>query len=151
MHLLDANALIALGWPAHAHHEAMQAWFARQARGGWATTAFTQAAFVRVVSQPAFSGRSIGTAEIAELLLRNLAHPKHELVPLDFGYEEVQDFSSFFWTEDEINVRLDKIMIGALKKIWDTADRYKITLRTATFAVACERILMAREERGLYP
>jgi glutamate dehydrogenase (NAD(P)+) len=66
-------------------------------------------------------------------------------------FEWVQDFSSFFWTEDEINVRLDKIMIGALKKIWDTADRHKITLRTATFAVACERILQAREERGLYP
>ena len=66
-------------------------------------------------------------------------------------FEWVQDFSSFFWTEDEINVRLDKIMIGALKKIWDTADRHQITLRTATFAVACERILTAREERGLYP
>jgi glutamate dehydrogenase (NAD(P)+) len=66
-------------------------------------------------------------------------------------FEWVQDFSSFFWTEDEINVRLDKIMIGALKRIWDTADRHKITLRTATFAVACERILTARSERGLYP
>ncbi len=66
-------------------------------------------------------------------------------------FEWVQDFSSFFWTEDEINVRLDKIMVGALKNIWDTADRHKITLRTATFAVACERILIAREERGLYP
>jgi glutamate dehydrogenase (NAD(P)+) len=66
-------------------------------------------------------------------------------------FEWVQDFSSFFWTEDEINVRLDKIMAGALKNIWDTADRHKITLRTATFAVACERILIAREERGLYP
>jgi glutamate dehydrogenase (NAD(P)+) len=66
-------------------------------------------------------------------------------------FEWVQDFSSFFWTEDEINVRLDKIMVDALRKIWDTADRLKITLRTATFAVACERILMARQERGLYP
>ncbi len=66
-------------------------------------------------------------------------------------FEWVQDFSSFFWTEDEINVRLDKIMVGALKKIWDTADQHKISLRTATFAVACERILTAREERGLYP
>jgi glutamate dehydrogenase (NAD(P)+) len=66
-------------------------------------------------------------------------------------FEWVQDFSSFFWSEDEINVRLDKIMVDALRKIWDTADRYKITLRTATFAVACERILFAREERGLYP
>jgi glutamate dehydrogenase (NAD(P)+) len=66
-------------------------------------------------------------------------------------FEWVQDFSSFFWTEDEINVKLDKIMVGALKNIWDTADRHKITLRTATFAVACERILIARQERGLYP
>jgi glutamate dehydrogenase (NAD(P)+) len=66
-------------------------------------------------------------------------------------FEWVQDFSSFFWTEDEINVKLDKIMIGALKNIWDTADRHQISLRTATFAVACERILIAREERGLYP
>jgi glutamate dehydrogenase (NAD(P)+) len=66
-------------------------------------------------------------------------------------FEWVQDFSSFFWTEDEINVRLDKIMVGALKRIWEVADQHKITLRTATFAVACERILTAREERGLYP
>jgi glutamate dehydrogenase (NAD(P)+) len=66
-------------------------------------------------------------------------------------FEWVQDFSSFFWTEDEINLRLDKIMVGALRRIWDTADQYKISLRTATFAVACERILMARQERGLYP
>ena len=53
-------------------------------------------------------------------------------------FEWVQDFSSFFWSEDEINVRLDKIMVDALKKIWDTADRHKISLRTATFAVACD-------------
>jgi glutamate dehydrogenase (NAD(P)+) len=66
-------------------------------------------------------------------------------------FEWVQDFSSFFWSEDEINLRLDKIMVDALRHIWDTADRHKITLRTATFAVACERILYAREERGLYP
>lgn len=66
-------------------------------------------------------------------------------------FEWVQDFSSFFWTEDEINARLDKIMGDALLKIWEAADRLKISLRTATFAVACERILMARQGRGLYP
>jgi len=63
----------------------------------------------------------------------------------------VQDFSSYFWTEDEINLRLDKIMVSSLKKIWDTADQHRITLRTAAFAVACERILMVRRDRGLYP
>jgi glutamate dehydrogenase (NAD(P)+) len=66
-------------------------------------------------------------------------------------FEWVQDFSSFFWDEDEINVRLDRIMMNALNHIWDTADRHKISLRTATYAVACERILTARAERGLYP
>ncbi|MDM0077428.1 Glu/Leu/Phe/Val dehydrogenase [Variovorax sp. J2P1-59] len=66
-------------------------------------------------------------------------------------FEWVQDFSSFFWDEDEINVRLDRIMMNALNQIWDKADHHKISLRTATYAVACERILMARQERGLYP
>jgi glutamate dehydrogenase (NAD(P)+) len=66
-------------------------------------------------------------------------------------FEWVQDFSSFFWTEDEINQRLDKIMVDALARIWDTADQHRIPLRTAAFAVACERILTAREVRGLYP
>ena len=66
-------------------------------------------------------------------------------------FEWVQDFSSFFWDEDEINVRLDRIMMNALNQIWDTADKHRISLRTATYAVACERILTARAERGLYP
>jgi glutamate dehydrogenase (NAD(P)+) len=66
-------------------------------------------------------------------------------------FEWVQDFNSFFWTEEEINVRLDKIMRDALEHIWTTANQHKISLRTATFAVACERILQARAERGIYP
>ena len=66
-------------------------------------------------------------------------------------FEWVQDFSSFFWDEDEINVRLDRIMMNALNQIWDTADKHRISLRTATYAVACERILTARAERGLAP
>jgi len=66
-------------------------------------------------------------------------------------FEWVQDFSSFFWTEDEINVRLEKIIVGSYRKIWETAESHRITLRTAAFVVACERVLLAREERGLYP
>lgn len=66
-------------------------------------------------------------------------------------FEWVQDFSSYFWSEDEINVRLDRIMVEALSAIWDTADRLRVPLRTAAYAVACERILLARQERGLYP
>ncbi|MEJ7685727.1 MAG: TA system VapC family ribonuclease toxin [Variovorax sp.] len=87
--MLDANALIALGWPSHEHHERMIRWFKSHARHGWATTAITQAAFLRIVSQPAFSGGAIGMNEIAELLLRNMAHLRHRFLPLDFGIEQV--------------------------------------------------------------
>ena len=66
-------------------------------------------------------------------------------------FEWVQDFSSFFWSEDEINVRLDKIMVDAFKRIWEMADQHKVPLRTAAFVVACTRVLQARERRGLYP
>jgi len=89
MHLLDANALIALSWPAHEHHQRMLSWFSRHARQGWATCALTQAAFVRIISQPAFSGRALAVAEIAEVLRLNMAHAAHRLVPLDFGFDEV--------------------------------------------------------------
>lgn len=66
-------------------------------------------------------------------------------------FEWVQDFSSFFWTEDEINLRLEKILVGSYRRIWEAADAHHIPLRTAAFVVACERVLLAREERGLYP
>ena len=66
-------------------------------------------------------------------------------------FEWVQDFSSFFWTEDEVNSRLDRIMAEAFQSIWEVVARRKVTLRTATFIAACERILQARQLRGLYP
>jgi glutamate dehydrogenase (NAD(P)+) len=66
-------------------------------------------------------------------------------------FEWVQDFSSFFWSEDEINARLVRIMKEAFAGIWQVAQDNKVTLRTATFIVACKRILHARELRGLYP
>jgi len=88
-HLLDANALIALAWPPHEHHPRMLRWFSQHARAGWATTAFTQSAFVRIISQPVFSGRAIAMSEVAELLLRNTAHPKHRLAALDFSFADV--------------------------------------------------------------
>jgi glutamate dehydrogenase (NAD(P)+) len=66
-------------------------------------------------------------------------------------FEWVQDFSSFFWSEEEINARLDKILREAFAVIWNVAEEHKISLRTAAFVVACTRILRAREMRGLYP
>ena len=66
-------------------------------------------------------------------------------------FEWVQDFSSFFWSEDEINNRLERIMRDAFAAVWEVADSHKVSLRTAAYIVACTRILQAREMRGLYP
>ena len=66
-------------------------------------------------------------------------------------FEWVQDFSSFFWDEEEINARLVKIMKHAFAGVWAVSQDQKVSLRTATFIVACKRILHTRELRGLYP
>ena len=66
-------------------------------------------------------------------------------------FEWVQDFSSFFWDEAEINARLVRIMKEAFAGVWQVAQDHKVTLRTATFIVACKRILHTRQLRGLYP
>ncbi len=66
-------------------------------------------------------------------------------------FEWVQDFSSFFWSEDEINQRLERIMREAYASVSQTAKQHGVTLRTAAFIVACTRILQARQVRGLYP
>lgn len=66
-------------------------------------------------------------------------------------FEWVQDFSSFFWTEDEINLRLTRIMREAFSAVSQVAQDKGVSLRTAAFIIACTRVLEAREMRGLYP
>jgi glutamate dehydrogenase (NAD(P)+) len=66
-------------------------------------------------------------------------------------FEWVQDFSSFFWTVDEINHRLDRMMREAYRAIRETAKHHNVTMRTAAFIIACTRILEQRKVRGLYP
>jgi glutamate dehydrogenase (NAD(P)+) len=63
----------------------------------------------------------------------------------------VQDFSSFFWDEEDINRRLVRIMSQALEAVWAVALEQQVSLRTAAFIVACRRILHTRQLRGLYP
>ncbi len=66
-------------------------------------------------------------------------------------FEWVQDFSSYFWTEAEINQRLDTIMKDAFEAIWNTSEQRRVTMRTAAFILGCTRVLQARHMRGLYP
>ena len=77
-YLLDANVLIALAWPEHTAHERAQRWFARHAQRGWATCPMTQAALIRVLSNPAFSQNALTPREALEVLVRNVGLPGHE-------------------------------------------------------------------------
>ena len=66
-------------------------------------------------------------------------------------FEWVQDMASYFWTEEEINERLDKLMVQAMNDVWQTATDKTCSLRTAAYILACQRILKARKERGIFP
>ena len=66
-------------------------------------------------------------------------------------FEWAQNFSSYFWEEDQINERLSRMMREAYQSTAAVAKQHNVTLRTAAFISACTRILEARELRGLYP
>jgi len=86
--LLDVNVLIALMWPAHESHSQVREWFARHARQGWATCPLTQAAFVRLVSNPAFSRDAVTPREAIALLTANLKHRRHRFWGDEIGLGE---------------------------------------------------------------
>lgn len=60
-------------------------------------------------------------------------------------FEWVQDISAFFWTEDEINARLERIMREAFNAVWEAARSRDIVMRTAAFVLGCERVLTAHK------
>lgn len=86
--LLDVNVLIAMAWPTHRAHEKVQEWLAHHAGEGWATCPLTQTAFVRILSNPAFSPNALTPAYALALLQANLGHPAHRFWPdeVSFGH-----------------------------------------------------------------
>lgn len=75
--LLDVNALVALAWPNHIHHEAAHAWFQNQKELGWATCSVTQSGFVRVSSNPATTPEAKTPGEALALLELMVTQPGH--------------------------------------------------------------------------
>lgn len=75
---LDVNVLIALLWPTHEGHQRAQTWFGQNADQGWATCPFTQAAFMRIVSNPAFSRDAVTPRDALNLLATNVQHKAHQ-------------------------------------------------------------------------
>jgi toxin-antitoxin system PIN domain toxin len=80
-YLLDTNVLIALLWPSHAQHAPAVRWFTRHRGKGWATCAMTEAGFVRIVSNPAFSRDAVTPGEASSLLAANTAAGDHVFWP----------------------------------------------------------------------
>jgi glutamate dehydrogenase (NAD(P)+) len=66
-------------------------------------------------------------------------------------FEWVQDSQSFFWTEEEVNAKLKRMMDAACREVADLAAREKVTLRTAALMLAVARVAEARTRLGNYP
>ena len=75
--LLDVNALVALAWPNHVHHETAHLWFREQQDRGWATCPLTESGFVRVSSNPATTPEARTPREALELLELMVAAAGH--------------------------------------------------------------------------
>jgi glutamate dehydrogenase (NAD(P)+) len=66
-------------------------------------------------------------------------------------FEWVQDLQSFFWDEDEINARLEKVMHRAFGEVWDASKQHGVSLRQGAYFLAIERVAEATTDRGIYP
>lgn len=63
-------------------------------------------------------------------------------------FEWVQDLQCYFWSEEEVNAKLERQIADAFKAVWDTAKENDTTLRTGAYMVAVKRIVEAAKLRG---
>ncbi len=65
-------------------------------------------------------------------------------------FEWVQDRHGYFWSEDEVNHRLEAKMCEAFKDVLQTSIKYKTDMRTAAYIVAINRVATVTRMRGMY-
>jgi len=65
-------------------------------------------------------------------------------------FEWVQDRYGYFWTEKEVNERLEAKMVEAFEDVLQTALKYKVDMRTAAYIVAISRVAVVTRMRGMY-
>ena len=65
-------------------------------------------------------------------------------------FEWAQNLQGVFWTEDEYNDRLIRIMKENFKRVWDYAEAKKVKMRRAATMAAIQRVADVVELRGLY-
>ncbi|MEP6757390.1 MAG: Glu/Leu/Phe/Val dehydrogenase, partial [Chthonomonadales bacterium] len=66
-------------------------------------------------------------------------------------FEWVQDLQSFFWAENEVNNRMEQMMLRAYASVKEVALRDKIDMRTAAYVIGVQRVADATTMRGMYP
>ena len=66
-------------------------------------------------------------------------------------FEWVQDREEFFWSIDEINARLRRIMVRAFEDVHRTAVEHDTDLRMAAYMLSVSRVAEATLTRGFYP
>ena len=65
-------------------------------------------------------------------------------------FEWVQDRYGYFWTEKEVNERLEAKMGEAFAAVLRTAVEFKVDMRTAAYIVAINRVATVTRMRGMY-
>src|SRR6266496_2896554 len=82
-----------MSWPAHISHRSALQWFATNSQRGWVTCPVTEAAFVRVLSNPSFSRDALTPRQALALLQANTAHPRHQFWPDDLPLTDALNHS----------------------------------------------------------
>jgi len=66
-------------------------------------------------------------------------------------YEWVQDLYSYFWSESEINNRLEQTMRAAFRSVHEKAQQFNTDMRTGAYILAVDRVAEATRVRGIFP
>ena len=65
-------------------------------------------------------------------------------------FEWVQNRLGFYWTEERVKRRADRIMNKAFDEVWALSEQYKVTLRTAAYMAGIDRIAQTVKLRGIF-
>ena len=66
-------------------------------------------------------------------------------------FEWVQSLQQLFWTEKDVNVQLREIMIRSFDDVFKISKENKVTMRTAAYILALNRVSEAMMTRGIFP
>jgi glutamate dehydrogenase (NAD(P)+) len=65
-------------------------------------------------------------------------------------FEWVQDRGGYFWDEDTVNQRLERIMVKAFDEVVSMAQRKEVDNRIAAYMLAMDRVAYVHQLRGMY-